>query len=79
MPALQGLMAALAEVLGGFLLVLSLLFRLVNILLAFTILIEALVRFGKGEGTGASHAIEVGIVFFSLIFIRPRKYRLDKK
>ncbi|RZK26274.1 MAG: DoxX family protein, partial [Flavobacterium sp.] len=28
---------------------------------------------------GASHAIELGIVFFSLIFIGPGKYSVDKK
>ncbi|MNK19611.1 hypothetical protein D3C87_378330 [compost metagenome] len=80
LPTFWGLMAALAEGMGGFLLVLGLFFRPVNMLLAFTMLIAALVHFGKGEGVmGASHAIEVGIVFFSLIFIGPGKYSVDKK
>lgn len=79
-PAFWGLMAAITEGLGGFLLLLGLFFRPVNILLAFTMVIAALVHFGKGEGImGASHAIEVGIVFFSLIFIGPGKYSVDGK
>ncbi|MDQ8006080.1 MAG: DoxX family protein [Pedobacter sp.] len=80
LPTFWGLMAALTEGMGGFLLLLGLFFRPVNMLLAFTMLIAALVHFGKGEGImGASHAIEVGIVFFSLIFIGPGKYSVDKK
>lgn len=80
LPTFWGLMAALAEGMGGFLLLLGLFFRPVNMLLAFTMLIAALVHFGKAEGImGASHAIEVGIVFFSLIFIGPGKYSVDKK
>lgn len=80
LPTFWGLMAALAEGMGGFLLLLGLFFRPVNILLTFTMIIAALVHFGKGEGTmGASHAIELGIVFFSLIFIGPGKYSVDGK
>lgn len=80
LPTFWGLMAALAEGMGGFLLLLGLFFRPVNMLLAFTMLIAALVHFGKGEGImGASHAIEVGIVFLSLIFTGPGKYSVDKK
>ncbi|WP_293302473.1 DoxX family protein [Pedobacter sp. UBA4863] len=79
-PAFWGFMAAISEGLGGFLLLLGLFFRPVNILLAFTMVIAALVHFGKGEGImGASHAIEIGIVFFSLIFIGPGKYSVDGK
>lgn len=80
LPTFWGLMAALSEGMGGFLLLLGLFFRPVNMLLTFTMLIAALVHFGKGEGImGASHAIEVGIVFFSLIFIGPGKYSVDGK
>lgn len=80
LPTFWGLMAALAEGMGGFLLLLGLFFRPVNMLLTFTMIIAALVHFGKDEGImGASHAIELGIVFFSLIFIGPGKYSVDKK
>lgn len=79
-PAFWGFMAAISEGLGGFLLLLGLFFRPVNMLLTFTMLIAALVHINKGEGImGASHAIELGIVFFSLIFIGPGKYSVDGK
>ena len=79
-PTLFGFMAAATESFGGFLLVLGLFFRPVNMLLAFTMLIAALVHFSKGEGIlGASHAIELAIVFLALIFIGPGKYSVDKK
>ena len=79
-PAFWGFMAAISEGLGGFLLLLGLFFRPVNMLLVFTMLIAALVHINKGEGImGASHAIELGIVFFGLIFIGPGKYSVDGK
>lgn len=80
LPTFWGFMAAISEGLGGFLLILGLFFRPVNLLLVFTMIIAALVHFGKGDGLdGASHAIELGIVFLSLIFIGPGKYSIDKK
>ena len=80
LPAFWGFMAAATEGVGGLFLILGLFFRPVNILLVFTMIIAALVHFGKGDGLGgASHAIELGIVFFSLIFIGPGKYSIDKK
>jgi putative oxidoreductase len=80
MPTFWGFMAAISEGLGGFLLLLGLFFRPVNMLLTFTMLIATLVHLNKGDGiNGASHAIELGIVFFSLIFIGPGKYSVDKK
>lgn len=79
-PMFWGFMAGATEGFGGFLLLLGLFFRPVNMMLAFTMLIASLVHFGKGEGImGASHAIEVGLVFFALIFIGPGKYSVDKK
>ena len=80
LPMFWGLMAAVAEGVGGLFLILGLFFRPVNILLVITMAIAALVHLGKGDGLGgASHAIELGIVFFSLIFIGPGKYSIDKK
>ena len=80
LPMFWGLMAAVAEGVGGLFLILGIFFRPVNILLTVTMVIAALVHFGKGDGiSGASHAIELGIVFFSLIFIGPGKYSIDKK
>ena len=80
LPTVWGFLAAISEGLGGFLLVLGLFFRPVNMMLVFTMIVAALVHFGKGEGImGASHAIELGIVFLALIFIGPGKYSVDGK
>ncbi|QXU41433.1 MULTISPECIES: DoxX family protein [Pedobacter] len=80
LPVFWGFMAAVSETFGGFLLIVGLFFRPALILLIFTMIIAALVHFGKGDGLqGASHAIELGIVFFGLIFIGPGKYSVDKK
>ncbi|WP_421945526.1 DoxX family protein [Pedobacter sp.] len=80
LPVFWGFMAAATETFGGFLLIVGLFYRPACILLVFTMIIAALVHFGKGDGLqGASHAIELGIVFFSLIFIGPGKYSVDKK
>jgi putative oxidoreductase len=80
LPLFWGFMAAVTETFGGFLLIVGLFYRPACILLVFTMIIAALVHFGKGDGLGgASHAIELGIVFFSLIFIGPGKYSVDKK
>lgn len=80
LPVFWGFMAAVTETFGGFLLIVGLFYRPACILLVFTMIIAALVHFGKGDGLqGASHAIELGIVFFSLIFIGPGKYSVDKK
>lgn len=79
-PAFWGLMAALSESLGGLFLLLGIFFRPANLFLFFTMVIAALVDFNKGDGLlGASHPIELAIVFFSLIFIGPGKYSVDKK
>jgi len=80
LPVFWGFMAAATETFGGFLLIVGLFYRPACILLVFTMIIAALVHFNKGDGLkGASHAIELGIVFFSLIFIGPGKYSVDKK
>ena len=77
-PVFWGFMAAITEGLGGFLLLLGLFFRPVNMLLAFTMLIAALMHFKKGDGIlGASHAIELTVLFVALIFIGAWKYSVD--
>lgn len=81
LPVVWGFLAAATETFGGFLLILGLLFRPVNILLVFTMIIASLVHLSDPkQGLGeASHAIELAIVFFSLLFIGPGKYSIDKK
>jgi len=80
MPIFWGFMAAATETFGGFLLIVGLFFRPALMLLIMTMIIAALVHFSEGEGLqGASHAIELAIVFIGLIFIGPGKYSVDKK
>ena len=79
-PAFWGFMAAISESLGGICLILGLFLRPACILMTITMLVAAASHLNRGEGLGgASHAIEVGIVFLSLILIGPGKYSLDEK
>lgn len=80
LPVFWGFMAAVSETFGGFLLIVGLFFRPALILLIITMVIAVLVHFAKGDGlSGASHAMELAIVFFGLIFIGPGKYSVDKR
>ena len=80
-PMLWGFMAAATEAIGGLFLLIGLFFRPVNILLLFTMIIAAVVHLSdpKQGIMDASHAIELGIVFLSLVFIGPGRYSIDKK
>lgn len=77
-PAFWGFMAAFSEFAGGILLISGLFFRPACTLMALTMAVAASMHLGRGDGLrGASHAIENGIVFLSLILIGPGKYSLD--
>jgi putative oxidoreductase len=79
-PVFWGLLAAVTETFGGFLILIGLAFRPVCLLLTFTMAIAASVHLNSNEGfMSASHAIEVGFVFFGLAFIGPGTYSVDKK
>jgi putative oxidoreductase len=79
-PVFWGFMAAFSEFFGGICIMLGLFFRPAGILLTITMVIAASMHLGRGDGLKvASHAIENGIVFLSLIFIGPGKYSIDKK
>ncbi len=78
-PALWGLMAAIAETVGGACLVLGVFFRVACVILLATMSVAAAMHIGKGEGLkAASHAIEAGIVFLSLLLTGPGKYSIGK-
>jgi putative oxidoreductase len=78
--SLWGLLAAVAETLGGLLLILGFLFRPACVFLTITMIVAAAAHLTKGEGfNGASHAMELAIITFSLLFIGPGKYSADKK
>jgi putative oxidoreductase len=80
LPVVWGFLAALVETLGGFLLLIGLAFRQVCILLVINMIVAAATHLGKGDGLqGASHAIELAIVFAGLLFVGPGKYSVDKK
>lgn len=79
-PAVWGFLAACSEAVGGACLVLGLAFRPACIAMAFTMGVATLFHLKKGDGIQvASHAIESGIVFLSLILIGPGKYSMDRK
>ncbi|HOY32445.1 MAG TPA: DoxX family protein [Bacteroidales bacterium] len=74
-----GFMAALSETLGGLLLIPGLFVRPAALLMLFTMIIAALMHLSSGDGLkGASHAIEMGIVFLSVIFTGAGRYSLDR-
>ncbi len=80
LPMFWGLLAALAETVGGICFLLGLFFRPVALALAFTMLVAALSHLDRGDGLkGASHAIELGVVFVGLAFLGPGKYSVDKR
>ncbi|MFD2514867.1 DoxX family protein [Pontibacter locisalis] len=79
-PVFWGFMAGFAEAVGGALLMLGLLFRPACLLLLFTMIIATIRHVVAGDGFGGySHALEAAILFFSLFFIGPGKYSLDRK
>lgn len=79
-PVFWGFMAAAAEFFGGALMILGFAFRPACIFLFFTMLVAAVTHISKGDGImGASHAIELGIVFLGLLILGPGKYSIDKK
>ncbi|MGV8879362.1 MAG: DoxX family protein [Sphingobacteriaceae bacterium] len=80
MPVFWGFMAAVAETFGGFLLIIGLAFRPICILLIANLIVAASMHLGQEQGlSGASHAIELAIVFTGLLFVGPGKYSMDKK
>jgi putative oxidoreductase len=77
-PTFWGFMAGFAEFGGGLLLLLGLFSRPACLLLICTMIVATKQEFANGGGlNGASHAIEAGIVFLSLLFIGPGTYSLD--
>ena len=78
-PAFWGFMSAATEFFGGILIAIGLQTRLFAVLLTFNMAVAVVLKFSTGTGlNGASGAIEVGIVFLSLIFIGPGKYSVDE-
>ena len=79
-PTFFGFMAALAEFGGGICLALGFCTRFAAIFMTINMAVATSMHLTKGDGLSvASHAIEAGILFFSLIFIGAGKYSLDDK
>lgn len=77
-PTFWGLLATISEFGGGLLLMLGLFFRPACFLLLCTMIAAATAHFSRGDSFGeASHAIEAGILFLSLLLIGPGKYALS--
>lgn len=77
-PVFWGFMAAAAEFFGGILIAAGLLTRLTAMVLTFNMFVAVVLKFSTGAGlSGASQALEMGIVFLSLIFIGPGRYSVD--
>jgi putative oxidoreductase len=79
-PVFWGFCAAVAEFFGGIALFFGLFTRIVALLLAFTMIVAAVMHFSMGEGLqGASHAVELASVFIAMIFIGPGRYSVDRR
>lgn len=75
-----GLLAALAEVIGGLFLATGILFRTALFSLLFTMFVATVMKISKGMAFKEyAHSLELGIVLLSFIFIGVGKYKLDIK
>ena len=78
-PTLWGFLAAISEGGGGLLMITGLFFMPAMALMFITMTVAATHHLAGGGGLQvASHAIEAGSLFLSLIFIGPGKYTLTR-
>jgi putative oxidoreductase len=78
-PTFWGFMAAFAETIGGLLFLVGFLFRPAVFMLLITMIVATMRHIKGGDGImGASHAIELAILFLSMFIIGPGKYSIDK-
>jgi len=78
-PVFWGLLAALSEFGGGLCLIAGFCTRLAALFMAGTMAVATTMHLCRGDGLMvASHAIEAGIVFLSLMLIGPGRYSLDE-
>jgi putative oxidoreductase len=79
MPNIWGLVAALSEFVGGFLLILGFLFRPAATLIALTMLVASVSTFREHPHNFAqySRSIEMFCIMFVFIFVGPGKYSLE--
>ena len=78
-PVFWGFLAAASECVGGLCLMLGLFTRPAACFMAMTMAVAATMHLTRGDGLPvASHAIEDGIVFLSLILIGAGRYRVGR-
>ena len=78
-PAFWGLMAALAEFLGGLLLVVGFVTRPAALLMLITMLMAVLMHAQQGDGLNTIlHPLKGLIVFFALLISGAGKYSIDR-
>ncbi len=79
-PSFWGFLAAVSEFFGGLLLAAGLFVRPACMMMCATMVVASSMHLAQGDGIlGASHAIEMGIVFFSMLFIGPGRYSIDER
>lgn len=77
-PTLWGFMAAFAESIGGFLIILGLMHRPIALMLVFTMIIALLMHVTGGDPFGIfSNALKALVVFVALFITGPGKYSVD--
>lgn len=80
LPTVWGFSAGFTETVASFLLILGLWTRPASWLLAFTMLVAAVMHFSKGDGlSGASHALELLAIYVAFGIMGPGKISIDKK
>jgi putative oxidoreductase len=78
-PTFWGFLAASAEFFGGLCLTVGLFTRQAAFFMAMTMLVASSKHLAQGDGfSGASHAIEIGVVFAGLIFLGAGAYSVDR-
>ena len=80
-PEFWGFMAAISEFGGAVLLITGFLMRPAALLMAFTMFVAAMMHLKNPEQglKAASHAIESGVAFLSLVLIGPGDYAISGK
>ena len=80
-PVFWGFMAAFSEVLGGLLLIVGFLFRPACFFLGFTMVVATLLNFSVGSDFGSitAHPLTMTFLFFSLMFIGPGRFSVQKE
>jgi len=79
LPVVWGLLSAVVETFGGFLLIIGWAFRPVCLLMLINLLVAVAMHLKTSGVMGASHAIEDAVMFAGLVFIGPGAYSVDKK